>query len=39
VLGRNGVEATVQPALSDEEVQGLKKSAHILKDQLIDLSL
>ena len=39
VLGRNGVEATIQPDLSDAEVEGLRRSAQLLKRQLADIDL
>jgi len=39
VLGRNGVEATIQPDLSVAEVEGLRRSAQLLKRQLADIDL
>ena len=39
VLGRNGVEATIQPDLSAAEVEGLRRSAQLLKQQLADIDL
>ena len=39
VLGRNGVEATIQPDLSATEVEGLRRSAQLLKRQLADFDL
>ncbi len=39
VLGRNGVEATLQPDLSDREVESLQRSANILKEQVSDMDI
>ncbi len=39
VLGRNGVEATIQPDLSAAEVEGLRRSAQLLKRQLANIDL
>jgi L-lactate dehydrogenase len=38
IVGRNGVEAVLEPKLSDEERAGLQKSADTLKQALSDLS-
>jgi L-lactate dehydrogenase len=38
IVGRNGVEAVLEPNLSDEERAGLQKSADTLKQALSDLS-
>lgn len=39
VLGRNGVEATIEPDLSVAEVEELRRSAQLLKRQLADTDL
>jgi L-lactate dehydrogenase len=38
IVGRNGVEAVLEPKLSDEERAGLQKCADTLKQALSDLS-
>ena len=39
VLKAKGIEATIQPMLSNEEAQALKKSAEILKEAAAELNL
>lgn len=39
VLGRHGIEATLQPNLSATELDGLRRSAAILKQQLAHIDL
>ncbi len=38
VLNAKGIEATIQPVLSNEEAEALKKSAEILKKAAAELS-
>lgn len=38
IVGKDGVEAVLEPELSDEERAGLRKSAEALKDALKDLA-
>jgi malate/lactate dehydrogenase len=37
VLKANGIEATIQPKLSNEEAKALKRSAAILKEAAAEL--
>jgi len=39
VLKAKGIEATIQPMLSNEEAQALKRSAEILKEAAVELNL
>ena len=39
VLKATGIEATIQPMLSNEEAQALKRSAEILKEAAVELNL